>query len=153
LREVGARAVARVILGFVLAPHAGVPILLVSACSDSASFLRCIADSGDVFLFLAWLAALCGYPFAVLVGIPAFVVLRRHGLLRPIPLAVAGIAIAFCAAGLFFFVEEKFSLAGMVNWIPFSIRLGVPLAGAVAGLAFWAIAVAGNRAVGAGQAP
>src|SRR5574341_1383124 len=122
-----AQVVARVILGFVLAPHAGIPVLLLSGCAiDSASFLRCIADSNDLFLFLGWLVALCGYPPVLLLGVPMFVLLWRYGLLRPIPLAVAGIAISFFAAGLFFLVEEKFSVTKMFSWIPFSIRMGVP---------------------------
>lgn len=141
-------AVARVTLGLVLAPHAGIPVLLASVCADgSAPLLPCLAHSGDLLLFLAWLVALCGYPSLLLVGIPTFVLLRRYGLLRPIALAIAGIAISFVAAGLFFLVEEKLSVPRMLNWMPFAMRMGVAFAGAIAGLAFWAIAVAGNRAL------
>jgi len=138
---------ARVILGLSLAPHAGIPVLILSMCADgSTSFLACIADSSDQFLFLAWLVALCGYPPVLLLGIPMFVLLRRHGLLRSVPLAIVGIAISYLAAGLFFLIEEKFSIANVFRWIPFTIRVWLPLAGVMAGLTFWAIAVAANRA-------
>jgi hypothetical protein len=142
-----ARAVARVILGFVLAPHAGIPVLLLSVCSDSRSFLHCVADSSDLFLFLAWLVALCGYPPVLLLGVPTFALLWRYGHLRPIPLAIAGTVISLLAAAIFFLVEERFALPRLFSWIPFWMRTGVPLAGIVSGLTFWAIAVAGNRAL------
>jgi hypothetical protein len=146
-----ANAIARVILGFVLAPQAGTLVLILWMCvSDSSPVLACLAGSGEMLLFFAWLVALFGYPSVLVLGVPLLLVLRRYQLLRAAPLALAGIAIGFVAAGLFFLVEEKYSVIGMFDWLPFSLRAGVPLAGVVAGLAFWALAVVRNRALTAG---
>jgi hypothetical protein len=143
-----ALAIVRVMLGFLLAPHAGIPVLVLFACADtSGPFLRCVADSGDLLRFFAALVAVCGYPPMLVLGVPLLFLLRRHGLLRPVPLSGVGIAISLIAAGVFFLVEEKYSVAGMLQWIPFAMRMGVPVAGVVAGLAFWAIALAGDRAL------
>lgn len=143
-----ALALSRVVLGLLIAPLAAAPVLLLLWCLlDAASGFGCVAPSSDwdSVKFLLWLVVLCGYPPVLILGVPLLFVMRRHGYLRPLPLAVAGAGIALVASGLFFLVEESFSVSGMLLLATFSFTTGVPVVGAFAGLAFWAIGVFRNR--------
>lgn len=140
----------RVVLGLLIAPLAAAPVLLLLWCLlDAASGFGCVAPSSDWDLvkFFLWLVVLFGYPPVLILGVPLLFAMRHHGYLRPLPLAVAGAGIALVASGLFFLVEENYSVSGMLRWIPFSFRTGVSVAGAFAGLVFWAIGVFRNRAL------
>lgn len=141
-------AIGRVVLGLLVAPLLAAPVLPLLWCAvDSGPVLACAATSGGAVLLLLWLVVLCGYPAVFVVGGPLFFIMRRRGSLRPLPIALAGAGIALVASGLFILVEEKWSAEAVVHWIPFSLRAGVPVAGALAGLVFWAIGVFRNRAL------
>jgi hypothetical protein len=143
-----ALATARIALGFLLAPLAGIFVLSLFMCLSGPSALCHAATCmGDMFPFLTWLGLFCAYPPMVLIGVPLFFVLKSYNQVRPVPLALAGLVVGVAAAALFFFIEEKLSAELMVRWAPFAMRAGVGWAGPIAGLAFWGIAVFRNSAL------
>ena len=141
-------AIFRVVLGLLIAPLVAVPVLPLLWCAiGSGPVLACAAPSGGAVMLLVWLVVLCGYPAVLVVGGPLLFIMRRRGYLRPLPIALAGSGIALVASGLFILIEEQWSAEAVMHWIPLSLRTGVPVAGALAGLVFWAIGVYRNRAL------
>jgi len=147
-------ALFRLVLGFVTAPLAAAACLPLVWCLLEASELSaCLATSGGVILLSMWVAALCGFPPLVVLGIPLMVLMRREGHLRALPLAFLGACIAIVAMGLFILVEERWTVAALTHWIPFSMKSGIAALGAVAGFLFWAIAVYRNDGLGLRKNP
>jgi hypothetical protein len=138
----------RVALGFLLAPAAGVFVWSLFVCLGGPGGPGRFADCmGNEFLLLLWFSLFCAYPPTLLLGVPLFFVLKRHNRLRPVPLALASLVFSVAATALFFALEGKFSAEGIGLSIPFAIRTGIVWAGAIAGLAFWAVAVFRNSAL------
>lgn len=141
-------ATARIALGFLLAPLAGIFVLSLTVCLSGPNALRDVVGCvGGIFPFLSLLGLFCAYPPTLLLGLPLFFALKRYNQLRPVPLALAGFLVGSAAAALFFLIEENYSIDLMARWAPFSMRAGVGWAGPIAGLTFWAIAVFQNRAL------
>ena len=146
-----ALAITRIALGFLLAPLAGIVVLSLFVCLGGPDALaRAASCLRDMFPFLTWLGLLCAYPLTLLLGVPLFFVLKRYDLVRPLPLALAGLVFGVAATGLFLFIDRASSddPARLAIWlVPFAMRAGVGFAGPIAGLAFWGIAVYRNSAL------
>jgi hypothetical protein len=138
----------RVILGFLVAPLAGgVCYTAIEALISWPSG----ASLGEAARTLTALTLYGGYPIALVVGVPAYLALRR--LLRPRPLvaALAGGAVAVLPCLLILYWP---SLAGRSpraeGWLleEATFLALVLAAGAAGGLAFWLCAAAGGARIG-----
>ena len=144
-------AITRIAAGFLLAPLAGILVVTAFVCLGGpfapGDGERCLEQ---MLPFLAWVGLFSAYPTLLLLGPALLLVLKRHGHLRPAPLALAGLAIGVAAVAVFFVLDallrnEPVELTLRV--VPFAMRAGVGFAGPIAGLAFWVIAVFGNGAL------
>ena len=151
----------RVVLAFALAP--GIAALLMATLMPAYEGL---ADPAERILRTAQIYSLFGaYPTAAFVGIPAFLMMRRHFAATAINCMMAGAFVAALPWILLVLLPPSATSASiggratvvhgkrtMWGWLSGAeVALQIAAFGAVAGLIFWAVAAAGRHAGEAGE--
>ncbi len=133
----------RVSFGFLLAPAIGlaVPGVLLCAGHPTQSFTYCLPGVG----LIVGVGALIAYPAAVLLGIPAFLICRRHGWLRFWQVAVAATLVGILSSGGILLTTDS-GIISVTQYVPLSGAVGL-----VSGVAFWAMVLFRNRALTPGS--
>jgi hypothetical protein len=152
----------RVVLAFFIAPAAGAVIMafVAPAYDGLSSAIERLLATAELFALLG------AYPSTLILGVPAYFILRRHLDPRPLSCAFAGAAVA--AIPWIFLVlastPSSASIGGRATvidgqytaygWLENAQFIGgIALVGWAAGLIFWAIAAAGAGLSLPGSAP
>lgn len=135
----------RVLLGFLIAP--AVPVLVVMALVTGYALVGALGDGGVPSLLLtclliAFVGVGVAYIPALLIGVPAYVLLSRRMRLTAVNGAMAGAVLAALSGVVS--TSGTSTSSGMLWVLAISALAGV--LGALAGLAFWWIVTADLRA-------
>ena len=123
----------RLVWAFAAAPAAGALVIALGMAAVTGSL------AGGLFIG-GFGVALVGYPATLIVGLPAYLALRRRMRLTLVRCAVAGAAIAGVPLMIVMSVMMLADGASMRDLGNLLLPIGAAVAGAVGGLVFWAVA-------------